>query len=292
MFRSYKYTRQVLFACLFTVCFFVGYAALATVMRLWLVPAGFVACTAFAAALLAAFGAVVRKGTRAMKGVTAEDGIVIYPDLLSFSAACTAVWILIFADASRFPLAYFACIAACVLFCTIQACRYNREEGALLASLVQFAFPVVVPFLAVFVVCMTFGRRADSRMVIHYKVRNDEEGLSQYMEEINEQRCLAQQKRSAGFRALLAMSVLSAAVPDKQRREELLRQRESRSDLCMSLALLPIAFLIAVRLAAGHNSADFLKDAYTKRVFIRDEAEQVQDRTEETHQKRAFLDGV
>ena len=65
-----------------------------------------------------------------MKGVTAEDGIVIYPDLLSFSAACTAVWILIFADASRFPLAYFACIAACVLFCTIQACRYNREEGA------------------------------------------------------------------------------------------------------------------------------------------------------------------
>lgn len=194
MFRSNKYTRQVLFACLFTVCFFVGYAALATVMRLWLVPAGFVACTAFAAALLAAFGAVVRKGTRAMKGVTAEDGIVIYPDLLSFSAACTAVWILIFADASRFPLAYFACIAACVLFCTIQACRYNREEGALLASLVQFAFPVVVPFLAVFVVCMTFGRRADSRMVIHYKVRNDEEGLSQYMEEINEQRCLAQQK--------------------------------------------------------------------------------------------------
>ena len=90
MFRSNKYTRQVLFACLFTVCFFVGYAALATVMRLWLVPAGFVACTAFAAALLAAFGAVVRKGTRAMKGVTAEDGIVIYPDLLSFSAACTA----------------------------------------------------------------------------------------------------------------------------------------------------------------------------------------------------------
>ena len=88
------------------------------------------------------------------------------------------------------------------------------------------------------------------------------------------------------------MSVLSAAVPDKQRREELLRQRESRSDLCMSLALLPIAFLIAVRLAAGHNSADFLKDAYTKRVFIRDEAEQVLDRTEETHQKRAFLDGV
>lgn len=60
----------------------------------------------------------------------------------------------------------------------------------------------------------------------------------------------------------------------------------------MSLALLPIVFLIAVRLAAGHNSADFLKDAYTKRVFIRDEAEQVQDRTEETHQKRAFLDGV
>ena len=110
MFRSYKYTRQVLFACLFTVSFFVGYAALATVMRLWLVPAGFVACTAFAAVLLAAFGAVVRKGTRAMKGVTAEDGIVIYPDLLSFSAACTAVWILIFADASRFPLAYFACI--------------------------------------------------------------------------------------------------------------------------------------------------------------------------------------
>ena len=85
MFRSNKYTRQVLFACLFTVCFFVGYAALATVMRLWLVPAGFVACTAFAAVLLAAFGAVVRKGTRAMKGVTAEDGIVIYPDLLSFS---------------------------------------------------------------------------------------------------------------------------------------------------------------------------------------------------------------
>lgn len=83
MFRSNKYTRQVLFACLFTVCFFVGYAALATVMRLWLVPAGFVACTAFEAVLLAAFGAVVRKGTRAMKGVTAEDGIVIYPDLLS-----------------------------------------------------------------------------------------------------------------------------------------------------------------------------------------------------------------
>lgn len=107
MFRSNKYTRQVLFACLFTVCFFVGYAALATVMRLWLVPAGFVACTAFEAVLLAAFGAVVRKGTRAMKGVTAEDGIVIYPDLLSFSAACTAVWILIFADASSFSAGLF-----------------------------------------------------------------------------------------------------------------------------------------------------------------------------------------
>ena len=59
MFRSNKYTRQVLFACLFTVCFFVGYAALATVMRLWLVPAGFVACTAFAAALLATIPVII-----------------------------------------------------------------------------------------------------------------------------------------------------------------------------------------------------------------------------------------
>lgn len=56
MFRSDKYTRQVLFACLFAVCFFVGYASIATLMRLWIVPAGFVACVVFAMVLLGVFG--------------------------------------------------------------------------------------------------------------------------------------------------------------------------------------------------------------------------------------------
>lgn len=292
MFRSDKYTRQVLFACLFAACFFVGYASIATLMRLWIVPAGFVACVVFAMALLGVFGSFVRRGTRAMKKLTPNDGIVIYPDLRSFAAACAAVLILVFGGTERFALAYFASIAACVLFCSIQACRYNREEEVLLAAVVQFAFPVIAPFLAVFVVCMTFGRKADSRMVVYYKERDDEEGLAQYMEEVDAHRRQAQQKRSAGLHAVLAMSVLSYAMPDPEEREKLLAKRETRSDLCMALALLPVAFLIAVRLAAGNDSALFLKNAFSKRVFVQEEALQLERRIEDVHQKRAFLSGV
>ena len=220
MFRSNKYTRQVLFACLFAACFFVGYASIATLMRLWIVPAGFVACVVFAMVLLGVFGSFVRRGTRAMKKLTPNDGIVIYPDLRSFAAACAAVLILVFGGTERYALAYFASIAACVLFCSIQACRYNREEEVLLAAVVQFAFPVIAPFLAVFVVCMTFGRKADSRMVVYYKERDDEEGLAQYMEEVDAHRRQAQQKRSAGLHAVLAMRVLTYARPDSEEREK------------------------------------------------------------------------
>ena len=138
MFRSDKYTRQVLFACLFAACFFVGYASIATLMRLWIVPAGFVACVVFAMALLGVFGSFVRRGTRAMKKLTPNDGIVIYPDLRSFAAACAAVLILVFGGTERFALAYFASIAACVLFCSIQACRYKKRCSWLRSSSLPF----------------------------------------------------------------------------------------------------------------------------------------------------------
>ena len=112
------------------------------------------------------------------------------------------------------------------------------------------------------------------------------------MQEVDAHRRQAQQKRSAGLHAVLAMSVLSYAMPDPEEREKLLAKRETRSDLCMTLALLPVAFLIAVRLAAGNDGALFLKNAFSKRVFVQEEALQLERRIEDVHQKRAFLSGV
>lgn len=109
-------TRGKCFCLSFCGLLFVGYASIATLMRLWIVPAGFVACVVFAMALLGVFGCFVRRGTRAMKKLTPNDGIVIYPDLRTFAAACAAVLILVFGGTERFALAYFASIAACVLF--------------------------------------------------------------------------------------------------------------------------------------------------------------------------------
>lgn len=291
MLRSNKYTRQVLYACLFTAAFFVGYAALEGVARAFIVPAGFAACLVTAVLLAATAAWVVRKGTAAARRCVETDGregIVIYRSLWSLGAACAGLLILIFWDARDLPLVYFGSIAACVMFCAIEACRSNSEGGVLAASVLQMIFPLVLPVLLCFVFCMTIGSRADSRMVVHFHKTNDAEGLERYMDDVNEKRLAAQRRRTAGMRAVLALAVLSFSVADARAREELLERREAASDLSMRFALLPVVFLIAVRLAAGPAGGAFLKEAFNERLFVKPEAVQ----EEPVHQTGAYLDAT
>lgn len=295
MFRSSKYTRQVLFACLFTACFFVGYAALAAAAR-WAVSFGFLSCLALAAIFVGLTAIIVRAGVQAMKRFLADDGhdgVVVYPSPVSFICAAAAVWLLIFWDARHYPLAFFGLTAALVLFAVIQACRFNREEGVIVSALTQFAFPLAAPVLAIFVVCMTFGRRPDEAKVIDFQSTGNETGLSDYMEEIDANRRQAQQRRSSGLKAVLSLAIYSIAESDAQKREAILRKREADSELSMSLALLPVVFLVAVRLIAGNDTEAFLERAFTERIFVTEQSTSTYPTGgEDSHHKGAYLDGV
>ena len=222
-----------------------------------------------------------------------RDGVVVYPTSVSFVCAAAAVWLLIFWDAQRYPLAFFGLNAAFVLFAVIQACRFNREEGVIVAVLTQFAFPLAAPVLAVFVVCMTFGRRPDEAKVVEFQNAGNETGLSDYMDEIDANRRKAQQRRSSALKALLSLAIYSIAESDARKRGETLRRREAESELSMSLALLPVFFLIAVRLIVGNDSEAFLERAFTERIFVSEQPTSANSSgDEDTHHKGAYLDGV
>ena len=292
MFRSSKYTRQVLFACLATACFFVGYAALAAAARL-AYAFGFVSCLALAAILAGLIALIVRAGARATKRFLESDGrvgVVVYPNSATFLCAATAVWLLVFWDARHYPLVFFGLTAAFVLFAVIQACRFNRQEEVLVAALMQFAFPLAVPVLAVFVICMTFGQKPDEAQVIEFQNTGNEKGLSEYMDAIDVHRRKVQRRRRSGLKAVLALTVYSIAQPDGRKREAILRRREADSELSMTLALLPVIFLIAVRLLVGNDSEVFLEKAFTERIFV---AEQPtlsnSSREENAHHKGAYV---
>lgn len=286
----------MLFACLFAASFFVGYAVFAAVTRIF-VSVGFWVCLLELFALAAAVTLLVRKGIRAARvfvKTQGAEGVVIYPDLKSFAAACLAVLLMVFWDAGTYALAFFAVTGACVVFCAISACRYNKEAGVLLSSLVQMAFPLALPVLSVFIVCMTLGRRPDSRLVEHFHKKDDEAGLTDYMETIDAQRRSQQQKRSAAFHALFEMTVANVAIGDDAQTRQILQAREERSELSMTFALLPIAFLIAARLFCGPDGTLFLKKAFTERIFVQETMApaDTKSNTEDLHQNRAYFDAV
>lgn len=256
MFQSNKSTRQVLFACLFTVAFFVARA---------LAPAAFesagsipgLLCAASCCLLVFVSCAFTLARTlacaRRCADSAGESGIVIYPNAVLFWLAAAVMVLATFTKSAFFS----GLLAAGLLVCVVQACRYNRNEEVFAAVFAQLTFPFAAALLLLWAVVI--GKKS----------------------------------AVSTLKAIGALALLSTAMPQAAHRASVLIRREKRADLRMHLALLPILFLMGVWLAAGDGGRQWLTEGLgVSREPAQSQSEQTKPSEREMHRKGAFLWGA
>lgn len=236
MAQSGKYTYQVLFVCLFTVSFFVCAAALRTTAKFLSDKIGPWAPLLLAAMLsAAAFVGVMHAARRMARCIRtqSEEGVVIYSDGFSMAAAFTVIALVSVFNARDCPLAYFGTAAGCVLLCAVRACRYHQEWSVYVSLFAQLFFPVAAPFVLI-LAALARRSRADAKPAALLK----------------------------SVESITAGVVLSFAVPQSEIRRSILHKREQNSFLSLKLALLPLVFVMVIRLLVGDDASGFLQEAF------------------------------